>query len=235
MQTEISHPIINTYLTSTVRLLPTEMDNNFKKYIKNTLINEHENRCFKDYGYIEKIHECNINMDAYITPEDPLCCPIFKVNFLCSLCRPINNTIIIGKIQGLTPPLIKVVSGSSATEHNPINIIVKQTNVNKNIFMFNNKINSWVVKMEKDNKFIMLKDGMYVKVKILSKKIVDRSNKILCMGFIESLAEEDEIKKSIKDNYAIHTYSDINKIIEDENTAINKMREDIAKLAIVKN
>ena len=99
--------------------------------------------------------------------------------------------------------------------------------------MFNTKANSWVAKLE-DNKYILLKDGMYVKVKILSKKIVDKSNKILCMGFIESLANEEEVKQSIKDNYAIHVYSDIHKIMEEENATIIKMREDMAKSIQIK-
>ena len=217
--TETNNPIINTYLTSTVRLLPIHMDNNFRKYIKSSLEKEHENKCFKDYGYVIKIHECNIDTDAYISAEDPLCCPIFKVKFLCSLCRPLNNTTIIGRIEGIAPPIIKVVNG-------PINVIIKSTNVNKNIFMFNTKINSWIAKIsnksddinnKEENKFMSLKDGVYVKVKIMNKKIVDKSNKILCMGFLESLASEDEIKQSIKNNYVVHEFSDIRQMVEEDN------------------
>ena len=208
----MNNPYISTYLTSSVRILPREMDNNIKKYIKINLEKNHTNKCFQDYGYIVKIHETEIISDGVITPEDPMCCAIYNVKFLCTLCRPINNTYIVAQIHGLTEKLIILTAG-------PLNIIIKPVNsMNKDIFMYNQNLSSWIAKKntksdDKQNKFIILKKGTYVKVKITSKKIIDKSSEIICFGFIEDLANNVEIETYIRNTYEPKKYDMIDDFI----------------------
>ena len=116
----MNNPYITTYLTTTVRILPREMDNNIRKYIKSSLEKEHTDKCFQDCGYIVKIHEMEIMGDGQIIPEDPMCCARFNIKFLCTLCRPINNTFIVAKIINMSEKLIILSYG-------PLHIIINKS------------------------------------------------------------------------------------------------------------
>ncbi len=217
----MNNPYITTYLNSYVRVLPREMDNNIRKYIKSSLEKEHINKCFNDYGFITKVHEIEIIGDGKIIPEDPMCCASFNIRFLCTLCRPLNNSIIVAKIVGMSEQLIFLSYG-------PLEIIVKTINsINKNIFVFNQNLSRWTVKKSNDKdeqqKFIVLKNDSYLKVKIVSKKIVDKTKQIICMGFIENIASDKEIETSIKDMYEPKKYDSIDEFIDLE----NKIQESI--------
>lgn len=227
----MNNPYISTFLTTDVRIHPREMDNNISKHIKYNLEKEHINKCFNDYGFIAKIHELEINKDAKIIPEDPLCCAIFKVKFLCTLCRPITNTFVIAKIVSITEPLIILSYG-------PLEIIVKTfSNLNKNIFIFNQKISHWTAKKEIKNdketqqRYHVLKQGGYLKVKIIGKKIINKSKAIICSGYVENIASEEEIKKSITDMYNIKKYESIDDYINLEKK-LQEIKEELEKLEV---
>ncbi len=221
-------PYINTYLNTTVRIHPNQMDNNIRKHIKNSVEKEHMNKCFLDYGYLTKIHEINPDYDAEIVAEDPMACALFKVRFACTLCRPIINNTIICKAVGITPPIIYLVNG-------PLDIIVKTSqNLNKNIFVFNQKINNWTAKKETSDtdtnsksKYQVIEEGMYLKVKIINKKIIDKADRILCTGYLENIATEQEIKESLITNISIEKYSSMKEYLDIET---RKEKEDEAKV-----
>jgi DNA-directed RNA polymerase subunit E'/Rpb7 len=221
-------PYINTYLNTTVRIHPNQMDNNIRKHIKNSVEKEHMNKCFLDYGYLTKIHEINPDYDAEIVAEDPMACALFKVRFACTLCRPILNNSIVCKAVGITPLIIFLVNG-------PLDIIVKTSqNLNKNIFVFNQKINNWTAKKETSetdtnskSKYQVIEEGMYLKVKIINKKIIDKADRILCTGYLENIATEQEIKDSLITNNAIEKYSSMKEYLDVET---RKEKEEEAKV-----
>jgi len=227
----MNNPYISTYLTSTVRVLPREMDNSIRKYIKINLEKEHTNKCFQDYGYIVKVHDVEIISDGRIIPEDPMCCAKFDVKFLCSLCRPINNTYVIAQISGISEKLIIL-------NYGPLNIIIKTiSNINKDIFMFNQNLSTWVAKKnnaksdknESTQKLIVLKKNSYVKVKITSKKIIDKSKEIICFGFIEDIATNTEIENSIKQAYEPKKYDSFEMIIDIEKKIQDALLENLSE------
>jgi hypothetical protein len=195
------------------------MDNNIRKHIKNSIEREHLNKCFLDYGYLNKIHEIYPDYDAEIVAEDPMACALFKVRISCTLCRPILNSSIICKAMGITPPIIYLVNG-------PLDIIIKTSqNLNKNIFVFNQRLNRWTAKKDDESdtdteakkKFTLLEEGIYLKVKILNKKIIDKSDRILCTGYLEAVATEKEIKDSMNVTSSIEKYSSMKEYLEIEN------------------
>ena len=215
----MNNPYITTYLLSNVRVVPREMDNNIRKYIKTNLEKEHVGKCFQDYGFISEIHEIEILGDGRIIPEDPMCCAKFDIRFLSTICRPISNTTLIGKIIGMTHKLIILSYG-------PLQIIIKTVNnINNDVFVFNQNLSRWTAKKQtshtdNDNKniqkYIVLKNDSYIKVKILSKKIVDKTKQIICMGFMENIASDKEIEQSIKDMYEPKKYTSIDEFINIE-------------------
>ena len=218
----MNNPYITTYLTSYVRILPREMDNNIRKYMKSSVEKEHINKCFNDYGFITKVHEIEIIGDGKIIPEDPMCCASFNIRFLCTLCRPLNNSVVVAKIVGMSEQLIFLSYG-------PLEIIVKTINsINKNIFVYNQNLARWTVKKstnkDEQQKFIVLKNDSYLKVKIVSKKIVNKTKQIICMGFIENIASDKEIENSIKDMYEPKKYDSIEEFIDMENKILESIR-----------
>jgi DNA-directed RNA polymerase subunit E'/Rpb7 len=219
----MSSPYINAYLNTTVRIQPNQMDNNIRKHIKNSIEREHLNKCFLDYGYLNKIHEIYPDYDAEIIAEDPMACALFKVRMSCTLCRPILNSTIICKAMGITPPIIYLVNG-------PLDIIVKTSqNINKNVFVFNQRLNRWTVsknnvsnvsnetETESKKKYLLLEEGVYLKVKIINKKIIDKSDRILCTGYLEDIATENEIKDSMNIVNSIEKYSSMKEYLDIEN------------------
>ena len=231
----MSSPYINTYLNTTVRIQPNQMDNNIRKHIKNSIEREHLNKCFLDYGYLNKIHEIYPDYDAEIVAEDPMACALFNVRVSCTLCRPILNSSIICKAVGITPPIIYLVNG-------PLDIIIKTSqNLNKNTFVFNQRLNRWTAKKDENlntgtsadtdtdakKKFVLLEEGMYLKVKILNKKIIDKSDRILCTGYLEAIASEKEIKESMSLTSSIEKYSSMKEYLEIED---KRQKEDESRM-----
>jgi DNA-directed RNA polymerase subunit E'/Rpb7 len=221
------NPYISTYLNTVVRIHPSLMDNNIRKHIKASIEKDFTNKCFLDYGYITKIHEIYPDYDAEVVPEDPMACALFKVKFLSTICRPILNFTIIAKIFAVTGPTIYLTNG-------PLDVLIYTTkNINQSLFVFNQRLNTWTVRkdMGSDNetetqkKFIVLKPNMYVKVKILNKKIIDKSDRILCSGYLDCVASEEDIKKSIDNNSIVNRYDSMQLYLDAE-TSIQKKYED---------
>lgn len=211
---------INTYLFTNVGLHPSQMNNNIRKNIKNNLIEKVNEKCILDYGYIVEIHDITYISDAVIIPEDPLASAIFNVKFLCTLCNPLINSIIIGQIDNITSKLIKISNG-------PIEILVVDHNIKTTNFRFDNKSNEWIANTYDNNK-IILKPKIYVNVKILSKSVIDKSTRILCMGYLDNLASEEEINNISKnDSKHFKMFENINEYIEyTKNDNITKIKID---------
>lgn len=223
------NPYISTYLNTVVRIHPSLMDNNIRKHIKASIEKDYTNKCFLDYGFVTKIHEIYPDYDAEVVPEDPMACALFKVKFLCTICRPILNSTIIAKIFAVTGPTIYLTNG-------PLDILIYTTkNMNTKLFVFNQRLNTWTVRKESENtettetethkKFIVLKPNMYVKIKILNKKIIDKTDRILCSAFLDSIATEDEIKESLKMNMITSRYESMQTYLDVE-TDIQKKHEE---------
>jgi len=221
------NPYISTYLNTVVRIHPSLLDNNIRKHIKASIEKDFTNKCFLDYGFVTKIHEIHPDYDAEVVPEDPMACALFKVKFLCTICRPILNSTIIAKIFAVTGPTIYLTNG-------PLDVLIYTTkNINQSLFVFNQRLNTWTVRKDTglDNetdtqkKFIVLKPNMYVKVKILNKKIIDKSDRILCSGYLDCVASEEDIKKSIDNNSIVNRYDSMQLYLDTE-TSIQKKYED---------
>lgn len=227
------NPYISTYLNTVVRIHPSLMDNNIRKHIKASIEKDYTNKCFLDYGFVTKIHEIYPDYDAEVVPEDPMACALFKVKFLCTICRPVLNSTIIAKIFAVTGPTIYLTNG-------PLDILIYTTkNMNTRLFVFNQRLNTWTVRKESENtentetetykKFIVLKPNMYVKIKILNKKIIDKTDRILCSAFLDSIATEDEIKESLKMNMITSRYESMQTYLNAESDIQKKHEEEEIK------
>ena len=196
-------PYITTELTCAVSLDPSQMNNNIYKNIKNNLIRRFEGKCFKDYGFINKIYEVNKYSDGYIVAENPKSAARFYVTFTCKLCYPLLKKQIVCKIDKANRLIMRLNNG-------PINILVTtKDRINKNVFFIDSKSGNLVAK--KDGKSIPVTIGSYVKVSIESRQFNDQDTMIMAMGFLEDIATDEEVKLSYEKEFGVDnlvTYDD---------------------------
>jgi DNA-directed RNA polymerase subunit E'/Rpb7 len=185
-------PYINTSLYSIVSLDAAQMNNNIYGNLKMNLIKQLEGKCYREYGFINKIYAITERGNGMILPENPLASATFKVKFNCKLCNPLKGTQIICQIEKVISILILSLSG-------PIKIIVLPENINKNIFYMDKNNN-----LKYRNKGVSQEiiKGTHVKITILSKTFNDMDNFILVFANLDDIATTDEIEKYYKDEYS---------------------------------
>ena len=119
-------PYINTSLYSIVSLDAAQMNNDIYSNLKSNLIRQLEGKCYREYGYINKIYAITERGHGMILPENPLASATFKVKFNCKLCNPLKGTQIICQIDKVTSFMISLIAG-------PIKIIILPENINKTL------------------------------------------------------------------------------------------------------
>ena len=186
----MTSPYINTKLYTIVSLAANQMDNNLYSHLKNNLIRKFEGKCFKHYGCITKIYEILDKRGGIIDPENPMASAIFEIKFACRLSFPLKNRFIICKVEQTTQTLTSVSNG-------PIRVLLTNDRINPEHFTAG-RIGIFV---RTKNGMVPLAQGDHVKVKIDSRKFNDKDTIIMCMGVLNSMAKEDEIKKFTEDEY----------------------------------
>ena len=179
---EFVNPYINTSLSCPIILYHNQFDNKIYLHIKTNLINKLLGKCYKDYGFISKIYKIDEYSDGVIEPEDPSCSCKFLVKFSCRLCIPPKNKEIVFKIDRMNKVLI---SG----ENGPIKTIITNEKINKDKFFIDNNRN---IRIKNDSEILV--PGKYIKVLILSYSFNEYSKNILVIGYLQGIADEDEIK-----------------------------------------
>ena len=181
MTSNLHKPSTNTSLVSPIMLYPNQMDNKMHIHIKTNLINKLENKCFKNYGYINKIYTIEETSDGIIEAEDPSCSAKIIVKFTCNLCLPIIGKEIVCKIDRMNKVLISGING-------PIKIIITVDKINKDKFFPDVNRNIRI----KENSKIIVPD-IYIKVMVLSRSFSDYDKNIIVIGFLQDIATQEEI------------------------------------------
>jgi DNA-directed RNA polymerase subunit E'/Rpb7 len=218
MQTQLENPYINTKLYSTVMLTPSELNNelyiNIKKKLKTNLLN----KCFGNYGYISNIYELFEYKNGYLHPENLASTVLFNVSFSCKICKPLINQTIIAKVDVINRVFIRLNNG-------PLTIVITTDRINDKKFFMDKNYN--VLYSNKENKTSqLLKEHQFVKVTLLTIKMNDGDNRIICIGYLEDIASDVEIEQHFKDNYNSDNNNFIN--YEDYIADNKKKEEDIA-------
>lgn len=200
----MSGPYFVTNLNAEVRVTPNMMTNNIIERIKHSLEYNYVNRCFLNYGYIEKIYGVDENIGIVnVMAEDFTNSGIVKVNFKCRICNPIEKTIIVGKITGINNVVIKAQNG-------PIKFIINGSEINKDNIQFRN--NAYYPKNKKGeiiNKQIT--NGTWVNIKVMGKRIRNRSSEIFVLGYIDSVIDDEDVIDKLQETFEMEEYMDFNK------------------------
>jgi DNA-directed RNA polymerase subunit E'/Rpb7 len=191
----MSGPYFITTLEADVRVHPSQMDNNIMDNIKRNLEKTYTGKCYNKYGYIDKIYDVSDDIKGgIIRGEDNTSSSVHRVKFNCRICNPMKDSVIVGSIIGVNNMIIVAMNG-------PIKFIINGTNINTDNVQFKKAAYYPVTsKGELINK--PLTNGSHVYIKIMSKKIVNKKDKIIVFGRLESIITDDKLAiASIKAQY----------------------------------
>jgi len=187
-------PYFITTLEADVRLHPNQMDNNIMDNIKRNLSRMYSNKCYENYGYIDKIIDVSDDIrGGIIRAEDNIAASVHRVKFNCRICNPIKESIIMGKVIGINNMMI-------IAENGPIKFIIVESNINGDNVQFKKSAYYPITsKGEVINKPI--NKGTYVMIQVMNKKIVKNKTKIIVFGRLEYVVTDDNIKDAIREQY----------------------------------
>ena len=213
---------INTELTENITLHPSQLNNEIYINLKNKLIDDYENKCLRNYGYITKIYEITEYKNAIIHTNNPLCSATFKLKYTCRLCVPLKNKIVVCEVDSMNKHIITLKNG-------PLKVIVTLNRINTDNFLKDNNNN--LVYLDKNKNNIKLSEGSFVKIIIISILFNHGDSSIKSIGFLDSVANEDEIKNYWTSQFdRDDEYIDYTKYIENNNSQKKKKEEENEKL-----
>lgn len=183
MTSNLHSPYIDTTLLCPVMLLPNQMDNKMYLHLKSNLKNKLELKCYKNYGFVNKIYSIEESSDGIIEAEDPTCSAKITVRFTCSLCLPIVGKEIICKIDRMNKALISAING-------PIKAIITADKINKENFFPDMNRNIRI----KGNSQVLVPE-MFIRILVLSKSFGDYDTNILVIGYLQDIATQEQIDK----------------------------------------
>jgi DNA-directed RNA polymerase subunit E'/Rpb7 len=173
----------DTILDTKELINPEQMDNDITNHIKENLKKHYEKKCYKQYGYINKIYKVNEIEETLINPEDIQSSQQFKVKFSCQLFFVINEREIICKMDRITPKFNIAING-------PVKAIIPLDLINKQKF-FTDTYDCLRIKETTE----LLKKDMYVKILINGIIFSDKNTEIVTKGILLDLATTEEIKQ----------------------------------------
>lgn len=184
------NPFVDTMLYTTVVLHPSQLNNNIYMNIKQNLVKTLEKKCYKKYGFINKVYEIIERGEGTILPEDPTSSVAFKIKFSCNLCHPLEQTQIICRVVSANDVLISL-------NREPIMMFVSQSKFNNDVFYLDPMIKKLRIKKTGD----ILNPNDFVKATILTKTINDKDRKIIAMCQLDDIATEEEIQTFYDSEY----------------------------------
>lgn len=196
----IVNPYFTTKLGTTVMLHPHQMNEKVYLNLKKNLEQKVVNKCFNKYGFVIKVIEILKRSEAVIEAENVDSSALFSLDFSCKICLPMKNMQIICQIKKYNKLMIIGTNG-------PINVIITNNRINENVFFKDNSNSIRYKYKNEESKLLAAQD--YIKVIIQTVKFFDGDEKITCIGFLNNIANEDEIK-----NYYENMYKDDNNITE---------------------
>lgn len=189
-------PYFNTLITTAVGLHPSQMTKKIYENLKNNLIRKYSGKCFGSMGFISKIYNITKREGGLIVAENSLSPAMFKVEFLCKLCRPLRNTTIVCEVQSINKIAILLKNG-------PIDVFVffdDGNQINRDVFSYDDKNNVIVGKTQKRGKetYEKIVVGSFINVKCLDTRIEAARDRIIVLGIMDSVTDEKDRSKAIE-------------------------------------
>jgi DNA-directed RNA polymerase subunit E'/Rpb7 len=179
------NPYIITKLRTKVMLYPEQMTNKLYLNLKDNLKKNHENRCFKNYGYITHIYSITRKKRGILEAENVTSAVLFDIEFSCRLCRPIEDMKIICRI-------FRVSRGLITAENGPIITIIIDSKINQKIFFTGNDN---ILRYRNTGGSSKLEIGDFVIVKVSNYEFNNKDDKIKVIGYLEDIATQEDVEQ----------------------------------------
>lgn len=179
----------DTILTTLIYVRSDQLTNDLSINRKNNLIEEHEKKCFKNYGYISKIYDETSVSNGVICSDNGYSPILYSVSFSCRLCKPLKGQELICKVQRITDELIRL-------ENDAIKVFVTHDRINTQNFFVDSNNN---IRLKDKVKKLTKHD--YVKVIITATIFHDKDIVITALGTLTNIASDEDIKNFFEDKY----------------------------------
>jgi DNA-directed RNA polymerase subunit E'/Rpb7 len=193
-------PYITSTLDTQIMITPRDLNNNIYKSIKNILNKKLLNKCYNEYGYINKIFSIKEKKNPIIMNENLNASVFLDIKFSCLLCKPLINQQIIAEIEQISKVFIKLKNG-------PIKIFVTNENINKNIFYIDNL---HYLRYKENNTSKLLEPSQHVLITLTTNLITNGASEIISMGVLDNVANEEQIKQYYDQRYLISNNDESN-------------------------
>jgi len=181
----MNNPYIDTILYTSIDLKPNQISNDIYKNLKDNLKKKLEKKCYRDYGFIMNIYEMKKYENGIIRKGDLSASAKFNITFSCKLCTPLKGKEIICQVKGVNKMLL-------TAENGPILVIIPKNRINDKKFFTDNNNN---LRYRTDQESKIVKSREFIKISIIAKTFNDGDDKIKVIGFLNSMASNNEIKQ----------------------------------------
>lgn len=206
MTTSIATPYLDSELYSRILIRPQQINNDIYISLKNNLKKKVEKKCNK-YGYITKVYKILDFSEGEVVPENFDSSIVYNVKFSCRICLPVTDSTIVCKVDLLNKSLVKASNG-------PIVCIIGINYINNNNFTINNK---GEIVANKNNKVIESDD--YILVSIKGANFFPGDERIVILGALDNIANEEQVKEFYKENLESEKIFDDNNEIDIDNSS----------------
>ena len=180
MTIKLVSPYKDTVQHTLITILPHQMNSDIYSNMEAAVKEKVEKKCNK-FGFIDKVHTIQKYYDGNLINEKFLGAAYYEIDYLCRMCLPIENTMIIAKVHNINSELIILSNG-------PIVIFIPKDNINTNLWKLSNNI------IHKENDKLLKMDD-YVKVIIDKIKINKNDTQIKTIGILNDFAKTSEKEK----------------------------------------
>ena len=204
--TSIATPYLDSELYSRILIRPQQINNDIYISLKNNLKKKVEKKCNK-YGYITKVYKILDFSEGEVVPENFDSSIVYNVKFSCRICLPVTDSTIVCKVDLLNKSLVKASNG-------PIVCIIGINYINNNNFTINNK---GEIVANKNNK--VLESDDYILVSIKGANFFPGDERIVILGALDNIANEEQVKEFYKENLESEKIFDDNNEIDIDNSS----------------
>lgn len=163
-----------------IKILPHHMNADIRTNMKLNLKKKVEKKC-NNNGFIDEVYRITEYDEGLLVVENLSGSVNYNVKYECRICIPVENSVIIGRVKIKNPELIMVING-------PLYIFIPKDNIDTNVWDINENFMN-----KKTN--TKLKEGNFVKIQIVNKKINQNDYQIKCIGRLLDYASDDEVSK----------------------------------------
>jgi DNA-directed RNA polymerase subunit E'/Rpb7 len=185
------NPYVIREVSTKVTLLPTQLDFNLYKNLKNNLVTKVEGKNIK-IGNVVRVHKITDYNHGYIDTNSFNGNAIYDIKYIATLCIPIEQKQIVVKVnmrndteKGINIKDLKAIRCGNGC----IDCIVMTNMIDMQKFQIN--VDGTVSIRETNTP---IKENDYLKITIQNKQINANTNRIMVIGYLNDIANESEVK-----------------------------------------